>query len=92
MASRRDFLKTMMMASAGLAVSGPSLLYGQEAKSTKNKGEKVKIAYIGIGNRGRQIIEAFDKTGMVEVIALCDVEMGAKHTQKVMAMYPQAKL
>lgn len=92
MASRRDFLKTMMIASAGLAVSGPSLLYGQEAKSTKNKGEKVKIAYIGIGNRGRQIIEAFDKTGMVEVIALCDVDMGAKHTQKVMAMYPQAKL
>ncbi len=92
MASRRDFLKTMMMASAGLAVSGPSLLYGQEAKSTKTKGEKVKIAYIGIGNRGRQIIEAFDKTGMVEVVALCDVDMGAKHTQKVMAMYPQAKL
>lgn len=81
-----------MMASAGLAVSGPSLLYGQEAKSTKTKGEKVKIAYIGIGNRGRQIIEAFDKTGMVEVVALCDVDMGAKHTQKVMAMYPQAKL
>jgi predicted dehydrogenase len=92
MASRRDFLKTMMMASAGLAVSGPSLLYGQEAKSTKTKGDKVKIAYIGIGNRGRQIIEAFDKTGMVEVVALCDVDMGAKHTQKVMAMYPQAKL
>ena len=81
-----------MMASAGLAVSGPSLLYGQEAKSTKTKGEKVKIAYIGIGNRGRQIIEAFAKTGMVEVVALCDVDMGAKHTQKVMAMYPQAKL
>lgn len=81
-----------MMASAGLAVSGPSLLYGQEAKSTKTKGEKVKIAYIGIGNRGQQIIEAFDKTGMVEVVALCDVDMGAKHTQKVMAMYPQAKL
>ena len=36
--------------------------------------------------------EAFDKTGMVEVVALCDVDMGAKHTQKVMAMYPQAKL
>ena len=92
MTSRRDFLKTMMMASAGLAVSGPSLLYGQEAKNAKPKGEKVKIAYIGIGNRGQQIIEAFDKTGMVEVVALCDVDMGAKHTQKVMAMYPQAKL
>lgn len=92
MASRRDFLKTMMVASAGLAVGGPSLLYGQEANNAKPKGEKVKIAYIGIGNRGQQIIEAFDKTGMVEVVALCDVDMGAKHTQKVMAMYPQAKL
>ena len=81
-----------MMASAGLAVGGPSLLYGQEANNAKPKGEKVKIAYIGIGNRGQQIIEAFDKTGMVEVVALCDVDMGAKHTQKVMAMYPQAKL
>lgn len=92
MASRREFLKTMMMASAGLAVGTPSLLYGQEAKNAKPKGEKVKIAYIGIGNRGRQIIEAFAKTGMVEVVALCDVDMGAKHTQKVMAMYPKAKL
>lgn len=92
MASRRDFLKTMMVASAGLAVGGPSLLYGQEANNAKPKGEKVKIAYIGIGNRGQQIIEAFDKTGMVEVVALCDVDMRAKHTQKVMAMYPQAKL
>ena len=93
MASRRDFLKTMMVASAGLAVGGrPSLLYGQDVKNAKTKGEKVKIAYIGIGNRGQQIIEAFDKTGMVEVVALCDVDMGAKHTQKVMAMYPQAKL
>lgn len=92
MASRREFLKTMMMASAGLAVGTPSLLYGQEAANAKPKGEKVKIAYIGIGNRGRQIIEAFAKTGMVEVVALCDVDMGAKHTQKVMAMYPKAKL
>lgn len=93
MASRRDFLKTMMVASAGLAVGGrPSLLYGQDVKNAKTKGEKVKIAYIGIGNRGQQIIEAFAKTGMVEVVALCDVDMGAQHTQKVMAMYPNAKL
>ena len=91
MASRREFLKTMMLASAGLAVGSPSLLYGQEKTQGKPKGEKVKIAYIGIGNRGQQIIEAFAKTGMVEVVALCDVDMGAKHTQKVMAMYPSAK-
>ena len=28
---------------------------------------------------------------MVEVVALCDVDMGAKHTRKVMGMYPKAK-
>lgn len=28
---------------------------------------------------------------MVEVVALCDVDMGAPHTQKVMSMYPKAK-
>lgn len=28
---------------------------------------------------------------MVEVVALCDVDMGAKHTQKVISMYPKAK-
>lgn len=42
----------------------------------------MKIAYIGIGNRGEQIIEDFARTGMVEVVALCDVDMGAKHTQR----------
>lgn len=51
----------------------------------------MKIAYIGIGNRGEQIIEDFARTGMVEVVALCDVDMGAKHTQKIMAKYPKAK-
>lgn len=51
----------------------------------------MKIAYVGIGNRGQQIIEDFARTGMVEVVALCDVDMGAKHTQKVIGMYPKAK-
>ena len=57
----------------------------------KPKGEKVKIAYIGIGNRGMQIIEHFAETQMVDVVALCDVDMGAPHTQKVIGMYPKAK-
>ena len=39
----------------------------------------------------QQIIEDFARTGMVEVVALCDVDMGAKHTQKVIGMYPKAK-
>ena len=91
MVTRRDFLKTMTMASAGLAAGAGEILNAQTLSSSKNKNEKVKIAYVGIGNRGQQIIEDFARTGMVEVVALCDVDMGAKHTQKVIGMYPKAK-
>lgn len=90
MVTRRDFLKTMSMASAGLALGAGDLLHAQTISPKKGRGDKVKIAYIGIGNRGEQIIEDFARTGMVEVVALCDVDMGAKHTQKIMAKYPKA--
>ena len=55
------------------------------------KGEKVKMAYIGIGNQGAYDIEQFEKTGMVEVVALCDIDLDGKQCQKVLAKYPKAK-
>ncbi len=92
MTTRRNFLRTMSLASAGLALGSNEVLYAaQNIKTPKNGREKVKIAYVGIGNRGEQIIEDFAKTNMVEVVALCDVDMGAAHTQKVINMYPKAK-
>lgn len=53
MVTRRDFLKTMSMASAGLALGTGDLLHAQTASPKKGRGDKVKIAYIGIGNRWR---------------------------------------
>ena len=83
MTTRRDFLKTMTMASAGLALGTEIcwevlFLYRKE----KFAADKVKIAYVGIGNRGEQIIGDFARTGMVEVVALCDVDMGAPILKK----------
>ncbi len=49
------------------------------------------MAYIGIGNRGEQVIADFARTGMVEVVALCDVDMGAPHTVNAINRYPHAK-
>lgn len=91
MTTRRDFLKTMTMASAGLALGAGDILANPTFASQRKITDKVKIAYIGIGNRGEQIIGDFARTGMVEVVALCDVDMGAPHTQKVMNLYPKAK-
>ena len=89
MVTRRDFLKTMSMASAGLALGTGDLLHAQTASPKKGRGDKVKIAYIGIGNRGEQIIEDFARTGMVEVVALCDVDW--RYAEKTFNDYPKAK-
>lgn len=51
-------------------------------------GQKVKLACCGVGFRGADIITALDETGLCEVVALCDVNMGAPHTEKIMNKYP----
>lgn len=97
MTTRRNFLKQMSLATAGLAVGGAPV-FGSSAQptwagsTTKTAGnDKVKIAFIGIGNRGEQNITEFEKTGMIEVVALCDVDMGNKQTLPVKNRYPKAK-
>lgn len=93
MLNRRNFLKSVAAVSAGIAIA-PGKVLGAETtqnKTAKPKGEKVKIAYVGIGNRGEQIIKDFAKTGMVEVVALCDVDLDGKQCRNVLNMYPNAK-
>ncbi|MCD8262504.1 MAG: Gfo/Idh/MocA family oxidoreductase [Bacteroides sp.] len=91
MVTRRNFLKTMAVTSAGLAVGARDVLNAKSYKQVIGAGKKVNIAYVGIGNRGLQVIEDFEKTGMINVVALCDVDLGANHTRKAMGMYPKAK-
>ncbi|MBQ9888452.1 MAG: Gfo/Idh/MocA family oxidoreductase [Bacteroidales bacterium] len=91
MITRRDFLKDVAVASAGVAFMPGTLASAQSKTTTKPKGDKVKIAYIGIGNRGQQIIDEFAKTGMVDVVALCDVDLDGDQCKKVLGMYPKAK-
>ena len=81
MSTRRDFLKGVGLATAGLTLT-PGNVFAMTSKETKHaKGEKVKIAYIGIGNRGEQNINEFAKTNMVDVVALCDVDLQGKQCQ-----------
>ncbi|MDE6343550.1 MAG: Gfo/Idh/MocA family oxidoreductase [Muribaculaceae bacterium] len=95
--TRREFLKNISLASVGMAIGGADMVAkaaesaGYSAVPQTPKGGKVRIAYIGIGNRGEQIIEDFARTGMVDVVALCDVDLGAAHTQKILSKYPNAK-
>ncbi|MDR1525218.1 MAG: Gfo/Idh/MocA family oxidoreductase [Tannerella sp.] len=89
MTTRRDFLKTATFASAGLAMGGVGL-NASSYRQIIGANEKVNLACVGIGYQGAEIIKAFVKTGLANVVALCDIDMGAKHTQEIMNMFPDA--
>src|SRR3546814_4353515 len=83
--SRRAFLKQAMLASAAAAVA-PGILSAMPKLAGPN--ERVNLACIGIGNRGAQIIGDLYATGLANIVALCDVDMGAPHTVKILEKFP----
>lgn len=94
MISRRDFLKSASLATAGMAVGMGNLNAKSVISSvgkTLSANEKVKLACIGIGNRGLQDIEEFQRTGLVDIVALCDVDIEGKQCERALNMFPNAK-
>lgn len=93
MLTRRSFLKTAGASAALLAMEGPVHAFNPQTGGKKIIGAngKVNLALVGIGFRGEEDEAGIAKTGLANVVALCDVDMGAPHTQKVMAKYPKAK-
>jgi hypothetical protein len=90
--SRRNFLKKALTLTAVTAI--PTVLTrtvsGAVLPASKpvSAGERVNLACCGIGNRGGEIIKALYNTGLCNIVALCDVDMGAPHTEKVLQMFP----
>lgn len=87
--SRRDFIRKTSLGATGLILL-PSFLQASKGRVTA-ANEKVNLACIGIGNRGAEIIGEFHKTGLADIVALCDTDMGAPQTTKVMSMFPAAQ-
>ena len=61
--TRRDFLKQMTAITAAAAIPGTVMAAGTNAKKVEPRkvkaGQKVKLACIGIGGRGGDIINDF---------------------------------
>jgi predicted dehydrogenase len=91
-ASRREFLRKMSMLTATAAFSGFAPLTAEAARKVKPRkiapSEKVNLACIGIGFRGGDIIKELYKTGHCNIVALCDTDMEAPHTESVLKMFP----
>ncbi len=50
--------------------------------------QKVKLACCGIGNRGADVVRSLRETGHAQIVALCDTDMGAPHTQQILRLEP----
>ena len=51
-------------------------------------GSKVNLACCGIGFRGAAVVKALYATGLANIVALCDTNMGAPHTAEILKMFP----
>ncbi len=70
--TRRDFLRNSMMATAGTTL-GLSLVGAPGMRSVRGANEKIRVGFIGVGNRGTQLLHGFMAQDDVDVVALCDV-------------------
>lgn len=85
--SRRSFISRTAMAGGAMLLSNSVL--GNVKLAPAN--ERVNLACVGIGNRAAEIIKELYKTGLCNVVAVCDVDMGAKQTQEILKMFPNAR-
>nr|HPH45864.1 twin-arginine translocation signal domain-containing protein [Chryseolinea sp.] len=66
--SRRDFIKTTALASAGFSLLNSTILFA------KDKEAKVRLGIIGVGFRGQNHLELALMRNDVEVVAICDMQ------------------
>ncbi len=84
--TRRSFLKR----SAALSALTAFPLIRASAQGAASPNEKVNLACCGIGNQGGHDVNALFATGLCNIVALCDTEIGGKRTQGVLKKFPSA--
>lgn len=70
--TRRKFIKTTATTTAGLAI-GLNAMSSITKSRYVGPNDKIKMGFIGIGNRGSQLLNLFMKQPDIEVAALCDI-------------------
>lgn len=77
---RRSFLRRVVATGALTALS-PVILRAAA-------GDKVRLACIGIGGQGAGDVAELQRTGLANIVALCDTDMGAQPTLRTMQAFP----
>ena len=82
-------MKQVSVLTAAAAIPAVANATGAAPAPRKVKpGKKVRLACVGIGFRGGAIIKKFEETGLCDIVALCDIDMGAPHTLETLERHP----
>lgn len=71
--SRREFLKKSTLAIAGVAMGQKGFPIVDRNNRIMGSNDRVRTGFIGVGNRGSQLLHGFMAQPDCEVAALCDV-------------------
>src|SRR5207244_2995878 len=62
--TRRDFAKSTAAVAVGASLS---------ARRVWGANERIRLGFVGLGNRGDQVLDAFLQHKDAEVVAVCDI-------------------
>lgn len=79
--SRRQTLMATSAAATWSLIPGKAL----------GANSKINVACIGIGGRGNGVVKSMNQAGIMNVVALCDVDIGSKGTSEIEALFPGAR-
>ncbi|MBB6431349.1 Gfo/Idh/MocA family oxidoreductase [Algisphaera agarilytica] len=88
--SRRTFLKSSAAVGAATFLP-PHIALGNTASTGVAPSEKVNVAFIASSGKGYRNCKAFMSTGLLNVVALCDVDLNQDNAKESAAMHPGAK-
>lgn len=84
--SRRDFIKSTAIATAGISIIPRHVLGGPGFIAPS---DKLVVAGIGVGGKGESDIANFAKSGKADIAFLCDVD--DRRAANSMKRFPKAK-
>ncbi len=85
---RRSFMKAALAAGAFPYICGFDGS-NNNAKRSFAKGDKVRLACVGIGNQAWGDITMFERTGLAQITALCDTDLDGRQCVKALKKYPK---
>ncbi len=70
--NRREFIAKSTITTAGISM-GFNAMSAENQSRILGANDKIRMGFIGIGNRGSQLLELFMQNKDVEIAALCDI-------------------